>query len=393
MSTASSSTFRCVAPNRHNGLQELPSIPVELYTLIFDHIDPHDPCEMTMLEHKSTTAALCLVCRMFCVECQPRLFRVVQHSGTADSARHGRALQLWSNLLKEKDQRSILLANFVQEYTLSSWYASNASAQWFFTAFLERRMATALHFMNLKTFKMKNCQIFSSTLGVLAQMPSLRSVSFDGCIPTIQGRLEDTQHSHTAWTRFSATQTFFPSEWHQLLSDFIDADGLEYLSVDDWSLACAILEGRHANRLRELYISIGSSQASSVPTFLARMPNLTRLSVYDGPWGLGMPLSPHVIPRLQEIEGGSTTLSQIIPGRPIAHIALSGSRGVPQTSIFSAAKHSTANIRSMCLPQAHLHLLRSADFPYLESLTIRPKCVRRMKSLPYLETFHVSHSR
>ncbi|KIP09318.1 hypothetical protein PHLGIDRAFT_333026 [Phlebiopsis gigantea 11061_1 CR5-6] len=314
---------------------------------------------------------------MFCVECQPRLFRVVQHSGTSDSAQHGRALQLWSNLLKEKDPRSALLAGFVQNYTLSSWYANDAFAQCYFTAFLERRMSTAHHFIKLKTFKMKSCQISSSTFDVLAQIPSVRALSFDGCVPNIESSLGDTHHSRS-WTRFIAAQTFFPSECYPMLSDFIDIDGLEYLSVDDWSLACAILEGRRANQLRELCIPIDVSQAPEVPNFLERMPNLTRLCVRNALWSPDTCIPSHIVPRLQQLQGSVSFLNKIVPGRPVTHITISGI-AILQRPFASAAKLSTVGIRSICLPQAHFRTLHSDDFPNLESLIIRPGCVGRSR--------------
>lgn len=121
-------------------MKELSGVPVELYVMMFDAIQSSVPHSLTITEYKATLAALCLVCRMFCEECQPRLFESVTFRGDSRDTQRAKLLKAWHHLLAAGDPQSISLAHFVRECTLASWSTANQSLQAYYTAFLHRNL-------------------------------------------------------------------------------------------------------------------------------------------------------------------------------------------------------------------------------------------------------------
>lgn len=381
------SVYDSTAPKRCNGHQELVRIPVELYALIFDNIQAS---EMTTAEYKTTFSTLSLVCRMFSLECQPRFFRSVQYSDSSVSMniQHGRSMQHWNKLLKEKDPRSMLLAGFVREFTLSFWGTRKDPTRWYSTLSMNRHLSNAISFNHLDKVTLKMCFLTLETFNALARMSSVRTMTFDTCsVVALEASFGTTCPPLARWTRLSVSHTPFPPFWSNVLAQFVNIENVEYISVDCWNLACTILDGRIITGLRELRVRVSAKESLTVPHILKTTPGLVHLSVRSPRWLLSEPIDPTITPRLNHLEACSAFAAQIVPGRPIVSLQLlheAPSRIPP----FDFGKRSSTSIRSLSIPSTYLRRLSCDDFPHLEILTIVPRCVVRSKT--YAVSFPVS---
>lgn len=360
--------------------------------MIFDQIQPF-PQEITMAEYKSTFAALSLVCRLFCVECQPRVFADYLYDGKSTNHELKKKRKVWGYQLtpaNRKDPRSAMLASFVREATYVDELPSGPhSSSGYSTRFDDDLSMATKHFSNLATITLRRCLIQSSTFSALREMPNLRTVVLDGC----QNR--ESYHSNyivnprPKWTSFTTVKSYDMTLWIPFIVAYIDIQNLVHFSSDDWRLTSALLEEQSAPKLKKLEMHALAEEAHEIPGILQNTPNLTSLALMtNGGHGLE-PLAADIVPRLTALTAGEVTASYLLPNHPVSFLDIRHPQ--PVGAEFRPFEESWAPwisaVRELVMPTKHMARLQSDHFPLLHTLTLEPRCASRM---PTTSTFIVS---
>lgn len=346
--------------------------------MIFDDIQPL-PQEVTVAEYKSTLAALCLVCRMFCAECQPRLFRSYWYNGQSMDTQLARKREVWHDMLKAGDPRSELLASFVREATYKDLLSLEDLMRPYLMAFLYRSLSTAAtYFVNLDTLTLRGCILTSHVFLAVSRMQHLKTVALDRCTNEAP-EMDVIQPRGSKWTSLTTTVTYDLELYIPTLVEFVDIERLTQLSSDDWRLITALLRNRTAPSLIDLRIETLAAETPHIPAILQNTPNLTRLSIDVDGWHGAAPLPTNVIPRLTALTADDAVVPYILPNHPsVTFLDISASHQLdPSANPFGETwKPWISGIRELAIVTTHLaepHL-QSDNLPQLRMLIIEPSC-------------------
>lgn len=349
--------------------------------MIFDHMKPLRQ-ETTVDEYKATLGALCLACRMFCAECQPRLFRSYCDNIQSTDMQLAKGRELWHDMLKAKDPRSETLASFVREAKYLTLLPTHGSLlRLRLVALIHRSISiAAASFVSLETLTLRRGILTSQVFLAFSHMPHLKTVTLDSC--TGEAPEVDVVHpQQSKWASLTTTFSHNLEPYIPILVEFVDIENLVYFSSDEWLLTTALLKDRTAPSLTELDIAILTQQTPAVPTILQNTPNLTRLSIDVDEWLVREPIPADVIPHLTALITDDVVVSSFLPNHTdvtYLDIAYPHRYNSPPNPFENIGKSSTAAVRELVIAAAHLPCLQVDRFPQLRMLTIVPRCMHPM---------------
>lgn len=355
---------------------------MDVYIAIFDELQP-SAAAGSAAEHKAPLAALCLVCRLFRVECQPRLFARVRFTAYAPHAEGPHTHHaLWVALAKGRP-RAAALAAVVRELA----YARAPTFQDYAPCDLG---AVVRGFGGLSSVVLSRCVVTPATFDALAGLQNVTKVVFEQCfvvsdfsLPTYAGA--DSTSAGT-WTRLSVSvNPDAPRAFVNALARAVAVPRLTHLSTNLWPLTTTLFAGQSAPRLTELETTVKGHADAQILAVLQNCPNLVRLSVkgrmfHDDEGGrvhrrAGAPLPAHVVPRLEALSADYRDAERILPHHAVRELDVApvldaGADG------DDAGEQAAALVFAPGEFKAYVALLNAAphDLGALETAVMRPGC-------------------
>ena len=334
------------APDRRSGNRALPIVANEIYIAIFDHLEPESPADMDpdeSKEYRTTFSNLALVCRFFCAECLPRIFRSLEFSGL----RHRRGTPSYSKFcrgLVAGEGTAIYLGKHVRECTISHWMQIREKSAWVFANFLKLYLKSIPHLMNLKTLRFHSTPLDPNFVTALGSLENLASLSLVDCefisttnnLPTIIAPLALLQfellHHHDG---YDERDKDYDKQCALVanLSDLVSSKSLRSLRTDNRAFLDRFLNQDIPLGIEKLVFTLFASQAPRLQDFLERTPSISTIQIEDlelevfshYPSPL-LNLSPSALPILKELECLTPYPAEwLVPGRPLHSITIKSS--------------------------------------------------------------------
>lgn len=334
-------------------------------------------------EHKYTLSTLCLVSRIFCAECQPRLFQTLLFSRRLHDLERMETRRRY--VAEAADPKATRLARLVQEVTYSEWPdhddrpRARLSAQRPYMDFVGHLTAAAERFCNLTTVALEGCLLTTAVFAAFAAMRCVHTVAFRHCsayshlCPGIDSVRPRNTNRWTNFTVFNLFGDFGPS-YLAILRRFIDLEQLRFYSSQDWELNRALFEKSSAPSLQELDTIVPPHCFDYLRTILQHTPNIRKLRLTGCPFHSFEPLAPHVIPRLESLECMCySDAHAFLPHRAISSLNVTGFVGLDDGEYDDVwVAQWTGGIRELTIPITYLHVVRPEHLPHLHTLTVRP---------------------
>ena len=332
------------------------------------------PYETSITEYRATFAALSLVCRMFRDECQPRVFHCLHFRGHPQTT-HSEIF--WNWLSKMDERRSAFLLAYARDCTFYAWSHD---------MLIDRALTKIPRCANLTSITLLRYNITASTLGALLGITALRSTVFKACRIQPADANSPVYTSVPKWTSISVAviddgkYPWFFSSLHRL----IDMECLEHFSTNHAILASNLFFNRIAPRLHTFVYTGWLGSPFDLSATLQAMPNLAKLhisGVYPPP-----PPASHIVSRLASLAAHPPVAACLLPHRPVSNLEIlhQDAAWLPDLTAtwLQDIQGCTMGLREVSIPGCGLSSIRPIDFPVMETITIRPRCGKK------IQTFH-----
>lgn len=165
------------APERRLGDTSLPLIANEIYLTIFDCFECYDETDpVDSAEYRTIMSHLALVCRFFCAEALPRVFRSVQYSGL----RHETSTPNYVKFCRELvagNETARYLGQYVKKCSIEHWMKAAEEGQWVFRNFLKLYIKSIPCLAKLESIRFEEVPIDLQFIASLGALPNLQSLS------------------------------------------------------------------------------------------------------------------------------------------------------------------------------------------------------------------------
>ena len=380
------------APDRRSGNRVLPLVANEIYITIFDFLEPPEsPADMEpgeSKECKATFSNLALVCRFFCAECLPRVFRSMEFSGR----RHRKEAPSYSKFcrgLVAGDGPASYLGTHVRECTITQWMQAREKGKWVFANFLKLYVKSIPYLIHLKTLRLHSTPLDLNFIVALSSLEKLTSLSLVDCeflsmtknYPTIFTPLTLTQfellHNRDGDDDYDKESALVAN-----LSDLVSSKSLRSLRTNSHAFLDRFLNQDISFGIETLAFTLFASQAPKLQDFLERTPSISKIQIENMEFGVRSPsplldLSPSALPILKELECPTPYLAEwLVPGRPLHSIIIrdpimGGNFAAPQRAL-SYLKCSTVTTTTTLRVHGRVYMIPSFHqaFPRLETLIL-----------------------
>jgi hypothetical protein len=373
---------------RRIGERTLPLIANEVYLAILDHLEPYDGTDPAQrAEHKAVLSNLALVCRFFCAECLPRIFRSMEYSGTVHRTSTPSYAKFCRGLVTG-DETASYLGQYVKECSVTHWIRAVEKGQWVFVNFLKVYMKSISRLVNLETLNLHNTPLDLKFLVALRALEKLESLSIIDCDFQC---LKADELSCTESLKLIRFSLFGHRDNGMLatLSRIVSSTFLRILKTDNWTFLKAFMGQRLDFGIEFLTIPISMAEIILLRNFLANSPTITSITLsiiqFDRSYNqllcppIDLPLSS--LPLLSQLQCPACLIPDLVPGRPLHSIKIDsqtsiGSKalddeGQNEKRILSVLQRSTAHITTLQVP-GFLFATVSFDriFPKLQTLIL-----------------------
>ena len=178
-----------LAPERRIGDRILPIIPNEIYLHVLDHIArPTGPLEPEELREFTT---LSRVCRFFANVCLPRIFELVEFSGSMfdddiattlrnDAICKASRMNTLCTQIVAKRPLALALVKTVKACRFTDWTLDDTGS-WAVRLFAKKYIDGMSHMINIRKLEFSNSFVDTDHWNAIATLASLEELSFNRC--------------------------------------------------------------------------------------------------------------------------------------------------------------------------------------------------------------------
>jgi hypothetical protein len=371
----------------------LPLIANEVYLAIFDHFDLSDDMDAAQrTEHRTILSNLALVCRFFCAECLPRIFRSMEYVGLV----HTKSTPSYAKFCRELnlgEETACYLGQHVKECSVKHWMQAVEQGRWVFHNFLKIYTKSITRLVHLETLRLYDTPIDLDFIVALKSLDKLKSLSMSHC--DFQSLTKDNP-CFTGPLRLTHFELFAHRNDALLasLSQIISSTVLRALHTDNRAFLRALMSQSVDFNIETLSIPLSVPEIIHLQKFLEKNPSITDLCVLQLPGtsisqppGQMLHLAPSSLPQLRRLQCPTWLIADLVPGRPLKSIKVShqivrGTQAVGGLQfsddeeqdgrrMLSVLKESTAVITVLRVP-AYVYAAASFArmFPHLETLIL-----------------------
>lgn len=369
----------------------LPLIPNEIYLAIFDYLEPSESPEDVdidqLTEYRANMSNLALVCRFFCAESIPRIFRAMTYSGHG----HGKSTPSYAKFCRELvagEDRACYLAQYVHECSITHWMQAVEPGAWVFANFLKLYVKSIPRLASLETLRLHDTPIDLKFLTSLEALERLKSLTISAC--DFGASTKETQLPFT-----TLKLTHFELSAHRNnallvpLSQIVASSSLRMLHTDNWEFLKAVMSLKVDFGIETLVIPVSVPEISHLQKFLRETNSILGISIISiqsfGQYRelscplLDLPASS--LPHLRSLECPSCLIDDFVHGRPLISIKITLRVLDPPHALqdaqrderktLSALRRSTAVVKLLQVP-ADVYAFSSFHeiFPRLEALIL-----------------------
>ncbi|KAJ3929237.1 MAG: hypothetical protein NXY57DRAFT_1017664 [Lentinula lateritia] len=178
-------------PVRRSGHRILDAIPAELYIMIFDYVKPRNDCyesKKTIIRRTNDLRNMSLVCRYFCAEILPWLFKsVVFHPGglyngvTTRAEKDAMSYIPFCRSIKQDEKFARSLALQVKQCSIRDWLDAPNTNTAMVKAFLNTHIDSLPHLTNLTAITLSRMPLAPQLLAHIRRLLHLTSFTIDRC--------------------------------------------------------------------------------------------------------------------------------------------------------------------------------------------------------------------
>jgi hypothetical protein len=338
-------------------------------------------------EHRAALSNLALVCRFFCAECLPRIFKSMEYSGLAHSESTPSYVKFCRELC-QGEETACYLGQHVKECSVTHWMQAVEEGQWVFGNFLKLYVKSITRLVELEILHLHDTPIDLKFLVGLGTLEKLKSLKISYC--DFQSLTKDDQ-CLTGSLKLVYFELFVHRNDALLipLAQIVSSRFLRTLRTDNWGFLRALMSQTVDFCIETLTIPISIPEVVLLQKFLDKNQSITDLSIHSFQFiGLFdqlphpiLDLVPSSLPRLSRLECPPCLIADLVPGRPLKSIKINprimGSlRSLEdaerdEKSALSVLKQSTAAITLLRVP-GNVYAAASFDeaFPQLETLIL-----------------------
>ncbi|KZP26837.1 hypothetical protein FIBSPDRAFT_335444 [Athelia psychrophila] len=358
-------------------------------------------------EYKATMSSLALVCRFFCAESLPRVFRSMVFSGM----RHGTTAPSYSTFCRQLiagEKTAYYLGQHVKDCTLNYWMKASDASQWVYKNFLKLYVKAIPRFANLQTLRFHDVPLDFQFLFSLKDLKMLENLSISHCALSALTDPKFTPSGSLSIKRFE----FLEARGDQVenvtyddpLSQLVASPSLHTLHTNDWLFFVRFMRLPVDFSIKVIHAPLHVSSIAGWEFFLNATPSITEICItkiislgehnpFTSPL---LTLQKSSLPYLNTLKGPTCLITQLVPGRPLTnvqidcitlpsmHLAMQDATSNEHRTI-SALERTTGPITVLRVP-ANVYLCRPLDsvFPQLGTLTLditEPEAAHRPKML------------
>jgi hypothetical protein len=278
---------------------------------------------------------LALVCRFFCAEALPRIFRCMEYSGLS----HGHSTPSYTKFCRKLivgDETACYLGQYVKQCSVVHWMRAIEPGQWVFGKFLKLYIKSIPCLTHLETLRLDDIPIDLQFITALGILQKLKSLSISRCDFVALTKNAPRSVESLTLLKFELFENFnCPFSSH--LARIVSSVSLRTLRTDDWGFMKALISQQVDFRMETLMIPFWMSK-DTIPLqhFFNRNPSILDLSIIEDIHiediqtaehsnSLACPLlnlATSSLPQLNRLECPTFLLADLVPGRPLKSIQI-----------------------------------------------------------------------